>query len=300
MQKISQMIAKIAPTPISVLLHGESGTGKELLAKALHAQSERHSGPMVTINCAAIPENLLESELFGFEKGAFTGAYQSTQGKIEKAHRGTLFLDEIGDLPLALQPKLLRFLQEKTVERLGGGKPQKVDVRIICATHQDLAARMAQQLFREDLYYRLTEITLNVPPLRSRAEDGVLIAKQLLDNLAVKYKTLKKHFTEQAISAIYQYAWPGNVRELENKVKRALLLSEGSYITPLDLDLPHPNEAIALNLKQIRDQAEKQAIIQAMALCKGNVSKAASLLGITRPTLYNIMEKLQLSDHLVT
>lgn len=295
MQKVCQTIKKVAPNNISIMLLGESGTGKEVLAKALHEQSDRAKGPFVAINCAAIPENLLESELFGYEKGAFTGAVKQTIGKIETANKGTLFLDEIGDLPLALQPKLLRFLQERKIDRLGGRNSISVDVRVVCATHHDLNELIKRQIFREDLYYRLSEINVSIPPLRERGEDPVVIARIFLAKYAEEFKKTVKRFTEDALDAIRRYSWPGNVRELENKIKRAVIMAEGNKVTLNDLDLPFCRvDPMPFNLKQVRDNAEKSAVARAISYTDGNVSRAAELLGVTRPTLYNLMEKLNI------
>ncbi len=300
MQKVWQTIQKVAPSNISILLQGESGTGKEILAHALHQKSDRAKGPFVAINCAAIPETLLESELFGFEKGAFTGAHKLTLGRIERAHQGTLFLDEIGDLPLSLQPKLLRFLQERVIERLGGSAPQALDVRIICATHQHLPTLIQKQAFREDLYYRLSEIAISIPALRERAGDAVVMARTFLTKYSTEFKKPVKRMTEEALQAIHHYHWPGNVRELENRLKRAVVLAEGQQITLEDLDLPEkPESQFPFNLKQVRDKVERESILSAIRYCEGNISKAAELLGISRPTLYNMMEKLNINEELV-
>lgn len=295
MQKVCQTVKKVAPNNISILFLGESGTGKEVLAKALHNFSDRAKGAFVAINCAAIPDALLESELFGYEKGAFTGATKQTPGKIEMAHKGTLFLDEIGDLPLALQPKLLRFLQERVIERLGGRQTIPVDVRVVCATHHDLNELIKRQLFREDLYYRLSEITVPIPPLRERVGDSVVIARVFLAKFAEEFKRTARKFSEEALEAIQNYSWPGNVRELENKIKRAVIMAEGNKVTLNDLDLPFCRvEPLPFNLKKVRDSAEKSAIARAISYADGNVSRAAELLGVTRPTLYNLMEKLNI------
>lgn len=296
MQQVCRTLQKIAPNNISVMLLGESGTGKEVLTKALHAHSDRSDGPFVAINCAAIPENLLESELFGYEKGAFTGAAKQTLGKIELAHKGTLFLDEIGDLPLSLQPKLLRFLQERVIERLGGRSLIPVDVRVVCATHQALPDLIRQQMFREDLYYRLSEVTIPIPPLRERLQDSILLARAFLIKFSKEFKKPVRRISEDALSAIEAYPWPGNVRELENKMKRAVIMAEEAFITRADLGLPN-DEIISFpfNLKQVRDKAEKEAVLRALQYVEGNMSKAAELLGVTRPTLYSVMEKLGLS-----
>ncbi len=297
MYKVCRTVQKVAPNNITILLHGESGTGKEVLARALHEHSNRAKEPFVAINCAAIPENLLESELFGYEKGAFTGAVKQTIGKIELAHKGTLFLDEIGDLPLSLQPKLLRFLQERKIDRLGGRNPIPVDVRVICASHHHLEELIQLQTFREDLYYRLSEVNISIPPLRERIGDAAMMARVLFAKFAREFKRPIKRISDEALEAINLYTWPGNVRELENRIKRAVIMAESNQITPADLDLPLQNAiAMPFNLKQIRDTAEKEAIQRALTFCEGNISKAAELLGVTRPTLYNLMEKLALGE----
>lgn len=292
MEKICRQIEKVAPSHASVLLLGESGTGKEVLAKALHELSDRSEGPFVAINCAAIPDTLLESELFGFEKGAFTGASKMTPGKIEVAGGGTLFLDEIGDLPLALQAKLLRFLEERTIERLGGRKPIEVDVRVVSATHQDLHRQITEERFREDLFYRVSAITLNVPPLRERSEDAMVLANKFLEEHAKKAGRGKMRFSADAALAIQGYPWPGNVRELINRVTRAAIMGDGKIITVEDLDLPEGEyEPQVLDLRQVREAAEREAIVRALAATQNNVAKAAGLLGITRPTLYDLKSK---------
>ncbi|MDX1733839.1 MAG: PEP-CTERM-box response regulator transcription factor [Halioglobus sp.] len=295
MLKVCRTIEKIAPSDITTLLLGASGTGKERCAQALHELSPRAKGPLVAINCAAIPENLLESELFGYEKGAFTGAAKQTQGKIEYADGGTLFLDEIGDLPMELQAKLLRFLQERVVERIGGRKEIPVDVRILCATHQDLRAQIEQGQFREDLFYRISEIVIEIPPLKDREGDTLILAKSFLNNLAAEYNSSAKDFSPEAIAALENYDWPGNVRELESKVKRAVIMADGSQITPQDLELEDSeSEPLPLNLKEVREEAERKAILRALNHCNQNITDAANVLGITRPTLYNLLEKLGL------
>lgn len=295
MLKVCRTIEKIAPTDATVLLHGESGTGKELLARALHEQSKRAAREFVAINCAAIPENLLESELFGYEKGAFTGAAKQTKGKIEYADGGTLFLDEIGDLPLAVQVKLLRFLQERVIERIGGRQTIPVDVRVICATHRHLPSLLEEGLFREDLYYRISAITVEIPPLRERDGDVILLARTLLERLGERMKQPPRGFSKEALAALGAYAWPGNVRELENKIERAVILCESDSITASDLELDAADEpAMPLNLRQVRERAERQALLQALVYTEGNLSQAADLLGITRPTLYALLNKYQL------
>lgn len=304
MQAVIHQVFKVAPTSACILLLGESGTGKELIANALHQYSAYSKGPCVAINCAAIPENLLESELFGFEKGAFTGAYQLTKGKIEQASGGTLFLDEVGDLPLHLQPKLLRFLQEKKIERIGGRQSIYVNVRVICATHQNLSEKINQHQFREDLYYRIAELTLKLPPLRERGHDVMYVANKLLDQYKKEFKKTIKDFTSEAIFSLLNYAWPGNIRELKNKVQRGVILAEGSWITSKDLDLnlnlEIKDNLPMLNLKEIREKSEKEVIIKAMMISRGNVTKAAKMLNITRPTLYSIMEKLGIRENTLT
>lgn len=291
MLAVSRMIEKIAPTDATALLNGESGTGKELMARALHTLSGRKKQNFVAINCAAIPENLLESELFGYEKGAFTGAYKQTIGKIEQANKGTLFLDEIGDLPLPLQAKLLRFIQERIVERLGGREEIPVDIRIVCATHRKLDQLIQTGDFREDLYYRLSEITIEIPPLRERDGDIPLIAQMVLNQQG--HQSEAKSFSDEALQSMECYDWPGNVRELENKVKRASILADGVQITPFDLQLPAAVEqpSLPLNLRKVREVAETAAIRQAIQQCEGNMSKAAEILGVSRPTLYALMNK---------
>jgi two-component system NtrC family response regulator len=275
-------------------LLGESGTGKERLAQALHNLSERAAKPMVAINCAAIPENLLESELFGYERGAFTGAVKRTIGKIETADGGTLFLDEIGDMPLPLQAKLLRFLQERAIERVGGREVIQVDVRIIAATHRDLTAAIAEKAFREDLFYRISEVAVTIPPLRGRGSDPVLIANYLLQQACKRNGKPLLRLAPDAVAAIEQYPWPGNVRELENRVNAAAIMAEGKMVTAADLNLQAPpaaSEAEILPLREVRQRAEIAAVQRALAITAGNISKAAELLGVTRPTLYDLMER---------
>jgi len=293
MLKVCRMVEKVAPSDITTLLLGPSGTGKEVIARALHELSPRAGKKMVAINCAAIPDTLLESELFGYEKGAFTGAAKQTRGKIEYADGGTLFLDEIGDLPFDLQAKLLRFIQERVVERIGGRAEIPVDVRIICATHQNLKQLIAEGRFREDLYYRVSEITINIPPLKDREGDVIVLAKAFLDRFAEEQKRPIRGFDPEAIAGIEHYDWPGNVREIESRIKRAVIMSDGPNISLEDLELDVPDddaEAMPLNLQQVRDEAERLAINRAINHTE-NVSDAAKLLGITRPTLYRLMEK---------
>ena len=292
MVKVCRLVQKLAPTQATVLLLGESGTGKERLARALHALSARATQPMVAINCAAIPENLLESELFGYERGAFTGAVKQTLGKIEMADGGTLFLDEIGDMPLALQAKLLRFLQERVIERVGGRELIQVDVRIIAATHRDLKAAIAEKAFREDLFYRISEVAVNIPPLRDRGSDAVLIAHYLLQEACKRHGKAQLKLAPDAIAAIEHYPWPGNVRELENRVNAAAIMAEDKLVSAGDLTLEPPADGgTVLPLREVRQQAEAAAVQRALAITGGNISKAAELLGVTRPTLYDLMER---------
>lgn len=291
MLKVCRMVEKVAPTDATTLLQGESGTGKELLARALHALSPRAQQPFVAINCAAIPETLLESELFGFEKGAFTGAVKTTQGKVEVANGGTLFLDEIGDMPLSLQAKLLRFLQERIVERVGGRCEIPVDVRVVCATNKNLSDAMSNGEFRDDLYYRVSEITIRIPPVRERTGGRILLARHLLNRTASQLGRPLRGFSDDAHDAIDAYYWPGNVREMENRVKAAVIMAEGKFVTAEDLALPTEPVAQNLNLREVRQKTESAAINQALIRVSGNISKAAELLGITRPTLYDLMRK---------
>ncbi|MDF1831229.1 MAG: PEP-CTERM-box response regulator transcription factor [Porticoccaceae bacterium] len=294
---VCQTIEKIAPSDITTLLLGASGTGKELFAQALHNLSPRADEKIVAINCAAIPDNLLESELFGYEKGAFTGATKQTPGKIELANGGTLFLDEIGDLPFELQAKLLRFLQERVIERVGGRVEIPVDVRIICATHQDLKQHIEEGRFREDLYYRISEISIDIPPLKDREGDPLILAKAFLDRFNHEFNKGIRGFDKKAISAIENYEWPGNVREIESKLKRAVIMAEGNQISLDDLQLTHPTqEALPLNLKLVREDAERKAIQRALSHTDNNVSETAKALGITRPTLYSLFEKYGLNS----
>ena len=298
MAKVARTIERVAPTNVSVMLLGASGTGKELLARGLHEASDRRSGAFIAINCAAIPENLLESELFGHEKGAFTGAVKTNEGKIELADGGTLFLDEVGDIPLPLQVKLLRFLQERVIERIGGRKPIAVDTRIVCATHQDLEAMIAEGTFREDLFYRLAEIVVKIPTLAERPGDAVLLAKHFLSRFSAEMNPQEKGFAPDALAAIDNWGWPGNVRELENRVKRAVIMSDGKLVGADDLDLDGDEEAgeLALNLKQAREEADRRMIRKALSRTQGNISNTAKLLGISRPTLYDLLKQYDLQD----
>jgi two-component system NtrC family response regulator len=293
MLKVCRNIEKVAPTSASVMLLGESGTGKEVLARALHALSPRSKERFMAINCAAIPENLLESELFGYEKGAFTGAAKQTKGKVELAHGGTFFLDEVGDLPMALQAKLLRFLQERVIERIGGHEEIPVDVRIVCATHQKLKELCATGRFREDLYYRLSEIVVTIPPLRTRHGDAALLAHHFKNKFCAQESRATLHFAPDAIAAIEAYDWPGNVREMENCIKRAVIMADGNTIVADDLGLPEGDKPAdePLNLRQVRDEAEYMAIVKALARVDGNIVKASEMLGISRPTMYDLMNR---------
>ncbi|MBH1961913.1 MAG: PEP-CTERM-box response regulator transcription factor [Rhodocyclales bacterium] len=296
MLRICRTIEKVAPTNATILLLGESGTGKEVLARGLHNASPRRDTRFVAINCAAIPENLLESELFGYEKGAFTGAVKTTPGKIEMAHQGTLMLDEIGDLPMPLQSKLLRFLQERIIERVGGRQEIPIDVRIICATHQDLKTLIREGRFREDLYYRLAEIVINIPPLRDRIGDAAMLAHALVRRFAEEQKRSGLSLSAEAVHAISIHPWPGNVRELENCLKRATIMADGNSLTVEDVGLEPPSDesSASLDLRTIRDNAERQAVIAAIGRSNHNLAKAADLLGISRPTLYDLMHKFGL------
>ena len=290
MLKVCRTIEKVAPTSASVMLLGESGTGKEVLARAIHALSPRSKERFMAINCAAIPENLLESELFGYEKGAFTGAAKQTKGKVELAHGGTFFLDEVGDLPMALQAKLLRFLQERVIERIGGHEEIPVDVRIVCATHQKLKDLCAQGRFREDLYYRLSEIVVTIPPLSQREGDAALLAHHFKNKFCAQESRASLHFAPDALAAIESYQWPGNVREMENCIKRAVIMADANTIVADDLGLPDTGaEEEPLNLRQVRDEAEYKAIVKALARTDGNIVKASEMLGVSRPTLYDLM-----------
>ena len=293
MLKVCRTIQKLAPTDATVLLLGESGTGKERLAQALHALSPRAGKPMVAINCAAIPETLLESELFGYERGAFTGAVKQTIGKIETADTGTLFLDEIGDMPLALQAKLLRFLQDRVIERIGGRETILVDVRIVAATNRNLEDAIERSAFRQDLYYRISEVAVRIPPLRERESDAVLIANFLLQKCCKRHGRPALRLAPEAVRAIESYSWPGNVRELENRINSAAIMAEGKLITAADLSLrqAQPQEPEPFALREVRLRAETQAVRRALAAAAGNISKAADLLGVTRPTLYDLLDR---------
>ncbi|NPU92017.1 MAG: PEP-CTERM-box response regulator transcription factor [Gammaproteobacteria bacterium] len=290
MHSVCRTVEKLAPTDVTCLILGESGTGKEVIARAIHNRSKRRDRRFVAINCAAVPENLMESELFGYEKGAFTGAAKRTLGKVEVAHEGTLFLDEIGDMPLPLQAKLLRFLQERVIERLGGREEIRVDVRVVCATNKNLSEMVAEGSFREDLYYRISEIVVELPPLRERGGDKILIARHLLTKYVDQLSKGIRGFTPEAAAAIESYEWPGNIREMENKIKRAVIMCDQRNVGIADLGLPQPDD-ISLNLRTVRQDAERAAIIRAISMSDSNISAAAKLLGITRPTLYDLIKK---------
>jgi len=285
-----RLAEKVGPTNATVLLLGETGTGKELFARALHRLSPRRDGPFVAINCAAIPETLLEAELFGYEKGAYTGAHKQTKGKIELAGGGTLLLDEIGDMPVALQAKLLRFLEERSVERIGGREPIPVDVRIICATHQDLHMLIRDGRFRQDLFYRISEVNIVLPALRDRAGDTVLLAQHFLEQAASRHKRAVRGLTAKALKAIAAHPWRGNVRELENVINNAVIMAEGKQIGPEALRLDIIGEDV-LDLRQVRTDAERRAIQRALTKAGGNLSRVADLLGVSRPTLYDLLDK---------
>ncbi len=293
MLKVAGTIERVANADVTVMLLGASGTGKELLARGVHDAGNRKRGPFIAINCAAIPENLLEAELFGHEKGAFTGAVKMTPGKIEMAEGGTLFLDEVGDIPLPLQVKLLRFLQERVVERIGGRTPIAVNTRIVCATHQNLDVMIKDGRFREDLYYRLAEIVVRIPSLAERPGDAPLLAKHFVTRFAATMNPNVKGLSPDALTAIDRWPWPGNVRELENKMKRAVIMCDTKLITASDLDLGESGDedADVINLKTVREGADKTAIRRAVARTEGNISNAAKLLGISRPTLYDLIKQ---------
>lgn len=303
MLKLCRLIERVASANVTVMLLGESGTGKEVLARGLHELSPRRNERFVAINCAAIPENLLESELFGYEKGAFTGAVKQTLGKIEVANKGTLFLDEIGDLPMPLQAKLLRFLQERVIERIGGREEIPVDVRIVCATHQDVKGLIQAGRFREDLYYRLAEIVVDIPALRDRDGDAVLLAHAFVQRFANDHGRGAMSLTDDAVQSIELHRWPGNIRELENAIKRAVIMADGNCITADDIGLNQDDsdEGLqALNLREVREEAERRAVVRVMARVNGNVARAAEVLGISRPTLYDLMNRFGLKKEIST
>ena len=297
MLSLCRTVERVAPTDATTLILGDTGTGKELIARGLHQLSSRENESFCAINCAAIPDALLESELFGYEKGAFTGASGAKQGRIERANKGTLFLDEIGDMPLTLQAKMLRFLQERVLERLGGHKEIPVDVRIVCATHRNIEEMISEGEFREDLYYRLSEIVMTIPALKDREGDSIILSNAFLQRFNQQQGRSISGFTDDALKSIESYAWPGNIRELENKIKRAVIMAETNMITSEDLAIKpnNPEDAIPLNLREVRDAAEKKAISRALNNSGNNMAKAARLLGITRPTLYTMVSKYKLN-----
>jgi len=295
MHEVCRMVERLAPTDMTVLLLGESGTGKEVIARALHALSPRAKKPFIAVNAAAIPDNLLESELFGYERGAFTGATQQTKGKFELADGGTFFLDEIGDIPPMLQPKLLRILQERVIERIGGRQEIKIDVRVICATHQNLTKLIEESRFREDLFFRINEMIINIPPLRARTGDVSVLARAFLDRYVKQMRRNILGFSEEALAAMGAYHWPGNVRELESKVKRAVVMAGGTVIDAKDLELSAGEyKKRVINLREARETAERRAICEALSEAGENVTKAAELLDVTRPTLYALLAKFNL------
>jgi two-component system NtrC family response regulator len=292
MQRIFTIVRRAAPSEVPVLITGESGTGKGLVARAIHRYSGRQAGPFVSINCGAIPENLLESELFGHEKGSFTGAHMQRKGRIESADDGVLFLDEIGELPLPLQVKLLHVLQEQRIVRVGGREEIAVNARVIAATNRDLSQAIQAGAFREDLFYRLQVVTIVVPPLRDRGEDIVLLANAILRQYANELKKKIAGFTPQAIKALEGHDWPGNVRELENRIKRAVVMAEGNRITPEDLEISSVGtKGGGQSLRDARESIEKEFIQRTLAKHRGNISKAATELGISRPTLHGLLTK---------
>ncbi|MBC8096121.1 MAG: PEP-CTERM-box response regulator transcription factor [Akkermansiaceae bacterium] len=292
MQDVFSSIKKVATTDVPVLILGESGTGKEMIAQAIHQRSGRKKEPFIAINCGAIPENLLESELFGHERGAFTGAHAQRKGRIEHADKGTLFLDEVGELPLPLQVKLLRFVQEQTIERIGGRSLIQVNTRVVAATNVDLKKAMVDGRFREDLFYRLAVVSVKLPALRERSSDIPLLAKAFLRKFGKQQNRASLEFSAKAVRAVQCHNWPGNVRELENRVKRAVIMAEGRYVTPADLELQETSEYIHITLKQARETAEREVVLSAMQRGGGKISRAAEELGISRPTLYELLEKL--------
>ncbi len=295
MLKVCRTVERVASANATIALFGESGTGKEILARALHSESPRSGERFVAINCAAIPEALLESELFGYERGAFTGAVKQTLGKIEVAHKGTLFLDEIGDLPMSLQAKLLRFLQERVIERIGGRVEIPVDVRVVCATHRNLKERIREGLFREDLFYRLAEITVDIPPLRDREGDAVLLAHAFVQRFCQEDGRASLTLSDDAMAAVEAHEWPGNVRELENCIKRAVIMADGSQITVDDLGLESARvDPDFFNLRHVRDEAERRAVVRVLARTNNNIARAAEILGVSRPSLYDMMNRFGL------
>lgn len=296
MQTVCKAVERVAPSDATVLLLGESGTGKELCARALHTLGKGQNGKFVAINCAAIPDTLLESELFGYEKGAYTGAAKQTKGKIEHADNGTLFLDEMGDLPIALQAKILRFLQERVIERVGGHELIPVNVRVVCATHQNLREKIEKNEFREDLFYRISEIPLEIPPLRDREGDVIVLARFFFDKFNEEQGRKLRGFNKDALVAMESYSWPGNVRELQNRIKRAVIMADGKQLTPADLELTNtPADRMNFNLRDLREKVERQAILRALSHVDGKVAPAAELLGVSRPTLYDLIKKLDIT-----
>ena len=310
MMDIFNTVKRVAPTDVSVLVTGESGTGKELIAKAIHKRSPRQGGPFIPINCGAIPENLLESELFGHEKGSFTGAHVTRPGKFELADGGTIFLDEIGELSQSLQVKILRFLQDQVIERVGGREPIQVNVRIIAATNRDIEEMLGTKEFREDLFYRINTISLSLPPLRERDEDILLLAMYFLNHYNGEFSKNIRGFSNSAHGTLSGYAWPGNVRELENRIKRAVIMTTGKLIQPEDLDLPYADEfggksqsgdrglsvPAGMTLKQAREETERKLVFGALLRSRGNVSAAAKELDVSRPTLHDLMKKLDIAS----
>jgi two-component system NtrC family response regulator len=294
MLKVAAMVERVAPTDVSVLLLGASGTGKEVIARALHGASARRDGPFVAINCGAIPDTLLEAELFGYERGAFTGAVKTTEGKIELAQGGTLFLDEVGDIPQPLQVKLLRFIQERVIERIGGRKSIEVDTRIVCATHRNLKKMIADGTFRDDLYYRIAEVSISIPPLREREGDAILLANHFLKKFGAGNPKAPTRFAGSALAAINLHSWPGNVRELENRVKRAVIMADGPQVTAADLDLAESLDVPLLTLRESRMASDRRTITAALTVANGSISQAAKTLGISRPTLYDLLRELDL------
>lgn len=295
MNEMFDRVRKVSTTDVPVLVTGESGTGKELIARAIHSGSLRQNGPFIPINCGAIPENLLESELFGHEKGAFTGAHIQRSGKIELARGGTLFLDEIAELPLQLQVKMLRFLQDYKIERVGGRETLEIDVRVLAATNRDLRKLVSEGRFREDLYYRLAVVTIDLPPLRDRGEDIALLARAFVEKFSSNGKV--KTLSDGAIEAICSYGWPGNIRELENRVRRAITFTDGNIITPDALGLDSPDETLSLGLKEAREEVEIRLIRKAMSKNNGNITRAAEDLGLTRPTLHHLIKKYNITTN---
>lgn len=294
MENVFTMIRKVADTDINLLVHGEGGTGKELVAKSVHYRSSRRRGPFIIVNCGAIPEDMLESELFGHERGAFTGAHVQRRGKFELAHGGTIFLDEIGETPVQLQVKLLRFLHDRKIERLGGRKPIELDVRVVAATHRDLQKMMISGAMREDLYFLLSVIVINVPPLRDRGDDVVLLAKEFLRRFAHEMNKGIEDFTREAIQTMRSYSWPGNVRELENRVKRGVIISQGPTVNSHDMGIEGDGAGLPLSLKEARRELDIRYIRRALRKMGGNISKASVELGISRVCLHDLLKKYSL------